>query len=146
MTRTFKFLEDVALADCAFEATGDSLSELFEAAAWAVVEAMVDPTTVQPRWQKSIDRQSTSLPDLLFEWVSDLVYLKDLEGVVFHGVTATVDRLESQEVWALHGTLTGEPVDMARHDLRGDVKAVTKHLYELRQEGTRWRARIVLDM
>ena len=146
MTRAFRFLEDVALADCAFEATGDSLSELFEAAAWAVVETMVDPATVQPRWQKTIHRRSTNLEDLLFEWVSDFVYLKDLEGVVFHGVTAAVDQVESQGAWTLHGTLTGEPVDMQRHELRADVKAVTKHLYELRQEGTRWIARIVLDV
>ena len=146
MTRAFRFLEDVALADCAFEATGDSLSELFEAAAWAVVETMVDPATVQPRWQKTIYRRSTTLEDLLFEWVSEFGYLKDLEGVVFHGVTATVDQVESQGAWTLHGTLTGEPVDMQRHELRADVKAVTKHLYELRQEGTRWIARIVLDV
>jgi len=39
----YRFLPDVALADIAFAARGDSLSALFEAAARALTEVMVDP-------------------------------------------------------------------------------------------------------
>ena len=38
MTQRFTFLEDVALADAAFEASGDSPSELILAATQAVIE------------------------------------------------------------------------------------------------------------
>ena len=48
--------------------------------------------------------------------------------------------------WRLRGTLTGEPIDPSRHELRADVKAVTKHLYQVRQENGRWVARVVLDI
>ena len=39
MTKGFRFLEDIALADLAFEAWGESPSELFASAAEALMEA-----------------------------------------------------------------------------------------------------------
>jgi SHS2 domain-containing protein len=146
MASEFRFLEDVAVADAAFEATGDTPAELFTAATQAVIEAMVDPGTVSTQWQRTVERREPELSDLLFDWLSELVYLKDAEGVIFHGASVTVAEEPTRASWRLQGTLSGEPIDPARHDLRADVKAVTKHLYEVRQEGTRWKARVVLDI
>ena len=75
-----------------------------------------------------------------------MVYLKDAEGVVFSKVTASVIYDSSRVSWRLHGELTGEAIDPARHELRADVKAVTKHLYEVRLNGGQWKARVVLDI
>lgn len=150
MTREFRFLEDVALADSAFEASGDSPSELFVAAAQAVIETMVDPATVSTSWRREIVRQAPELASLLFDWLSDIVYLKDAEGVVFRQATAVVTEHRPHGGWKLRGVLTGEPIGPGRHELRSDVKAVTKHLYEVRREGDhegeRWTARVVLDI
>ncbi|MEW6543595.1 MAG: archease [Nitrospirota bacterium] len=145
MTSRFRFLDDVALADSAFEASGDSPSELFQAAARAVIETMVNPLTVTPAWRRAIERQAPDPASLLFDWLSDLVYLKDAEGIAFHDVDVAVVQGPGGD-WRLRGTVTGEPIDQGRHELRADVKAVTKHLYEVRQEGTRWTARVVLDI
>lgn len=146
MASEFHYLEHVALADAAFEAHGDSPSELFVAAAQAVIEVMVDPQAVEPRKEQVIDRQNPVLADLLFDWLSDIVYWKDVEGLVFRAATATVSQDRSGE-WRLHGKLIGEPIDQARHQLRSDVKAVTKHLYEVKQDDRgRWHARVVLDI
>ncbi|MBI4400140.1 MAG: archease [Nitrospirae bacterium] len=150
MSGEFRFLEDVALADAAFEASGDSPSELFKAAAQAVIETMVNPHTVSPTWQRVIEHQAPEIATLLFDWLSDIVYLKDAHGVVFREATAVVSEDRPHGGWKLRGTLTGEPIDPARHELRADVKAVTKHLYDVRhdegREGGRWTARVVLDV
>ncbi|MGH7236501.1 MAG: archease [Nitrospiraceae bacterium] len=150
MTREFRFLEEVALADSAFEASGDSPSELFVAAAQAVIETMVNPGTVSASWRREITRQAPEIASLLFDWLSDIVYLKDAEGVVFREATAVVTEDRPHGGWRLRGVLTGEPIDPGRHELRSDVKAVTKHLYEVRRdddrEGERWTARVVLDI
>lgn len=147
---SFKFLEDVALADTAFEATGDSPSELFQAAAQAVIETMANPATLTPTCRKAIERQAPDLPTLLFDWLSDIVYLKDAEGLLFQDARAAVSHDPSDGSWVLQATLAGEPIDPTRHELRADVKAVTKHLYEVRQDGPpgkeRWTARVVLDI
>ncbi len=146
MTADFSFLEDIALADSAFDASGDSPSELFQAAAQAVIETMVNPATVSASKTHTIARKDSDLASLLFDWLSDIVYLKDAQALVFREASAAVRHDPAQDSWQLQGTLTGEPIDQTRHELRADVKAVTKHLYEVRQDGGRWTARVVLDI
>lgn len=146
MTATFRFLEDIALADSAFEARGGTPSELFRAAAQAVIETMVAPKTVAPKLAKPISRHDRNLDDLLFDWLADIVYLKDAEGLVFRDVTCTVEKDRATGDWQLNGTLTGELIDPARHELRADVKAITKHRYAVRQEPEAWIATVVMDI
>ena len=43
MAYSFRFLDDIALADLAFEAEGDSVEELFRAATCALLETLADP-------------------------------------------------------------------------------------------------------
>ena len=84
MSSSFRFLEDVALADIAFEAEGDSLEELFRAATRALLETMADPESVGASWQRRIVKTDPALDDLLVEWLSEIVYWKDAAGIVFH--------------------------------------------------------------
>jgi SHS2 domain-containing protein len=130
MPPLFRILEDIAMADVAFEAIGDTPSELFVAAAQAVIEMLANPMTVSKTWYRTIDLEDEQFTDLLFDWLSEMVYLKDAEGVVFCQATAAV----------LH------VIDSTRHELRSDVKAVTKHLYEVSEHGGQWKARVVLDI
>ena len=107
---------------------------------------MVDPSTVSPVSSHPIHRDQETLEDLLFDWLEEIVYLKDAKGLVFLVPTVNVSREPSTGRWRLDGTLEGEPIDPTRHHLRSDVKAVTKHMYEIRQDGGRWLARVVLDI
>lgn len=145
MTLSFRFLEDVALADTAFEAGGTTPSELCQAAAQAVIESMVDPGTVVPTWTRTIELRASDFPTLLFDWLSELVYLKDAEAISFRE-TSPIVREHPETGWSLKAGVTGAPINAEQQDLRADVKAVTKHLYEVRQEPGRWTARVVLDV
>ena len=144
MPASFHFLDDVALADLAFDAEGDSIEELFDAATNAVMEAMADPKTVGATWERRIEHVDGDLAGLLFDWLSDLVYWKDAAGVVFSRAVIALTQEESQ--WKLVATLIGEPVNRATQELRNDVRGVTKYLYRLHQEQGRWNVRVVLDV
>jgi SHS2 domain-containing protein len=144
MPASFQFLDDVALADLAFDADGDSVQEVFEAASQAVMEAMADPKTVGATWERRVEHAGADLAELLFDWLSDFVYWKDAAGVVFSRAVIAVTRVGVE--WTLAATLIGEPVNQATQMLRNDVKGVTKHLYRLRQDNGRWRVRVVLDV
>ena len=146
MASQFTFLDDVALADAAFDAGGDSPDELFVAAAMAVIETLADPATVAAVWHREIRLQAPDLASLLFDWLSEIVYLKDAEAGVFRNATAVVSEDRPHGGWQVRGTLSGEAIDPSRHALRADVKAVTKHLYQVRQDDGRWTARVVLDI
>ncbi|BFU93556.1 MAG: conserved protein of unknown function [Nitrospira sp.] len=144
MTFSFRFLDDVALADLAFEAEGDSVQAIFAGATQALLTTLADPATVGSSWERRIERQDADLPQLLFDWLSDIVYWKDAAGVVFHDAPLAVVR--EGEQWMLTARLIGAPVDQQTQELRNDVKGVTKHLYTLRQVNGRWTARVVLDV
>ena len=146
MTKAVRFLEDTVLADVAFEATGDSLDEVFEAATQATIELMADPGTVFSDWHQDVDLSEEDVAALLFEWLSHLVFVKDAKGVVFHKAPLTVGFDKRRNRWFLHGTLIGECINQATQTLRADVKAVTKHQYFLKEENGKWVARIVLDL
>ena len=146
MPGTFRFLDDIALADMAFEAEGTSLSASSTAATEALLETLADPTSVGQTWRQAIDLEEPDIPTLLFEWLGRLVYLKDAHGVVFHRFALSVKQQFEPSSWLLHAEVVGAPVDLATEVLRSDVKGVTKHLYEVTQDGTIWNARVVLDV
>ena len=144
MSSSFRFLEDIALADIAFEAEGDSIEELFHGCTQALLEIMADPRTVAASWNRRIVKTDTALDDLLVEWLSEIVYWKDAAGVVFR--EAPLSLTWEDDGWKLEATLIGAAVDPAVQTLRNDVKGITRHLYALGQEGSRWKARVVVDV
>ncbi|MCW5799383.1 MAG: Archease [Nitrospira sp.] len=146
MPGTFRFLDEIAVADMAFEAEGDSLPALFDAATQALIQSLADPATVTQTWRQTIDMEESDIDTLLFEWLNRLVYLKDAQAVVFHHATLAVRAMPDHSAWHLQAELVGAPVDQTTQDLRSDVKGVTKHLYAVTQTGTGWKARVVLDV
>jgi SHS2 domain-containing protein len=144
MASTFRFLEDIAMADTAFEAKGESVEEVFRGATQALLESMANPATVSRGWERAIERRDADSSALLFDWLSEVVYWKDAAGVVFREAPLTLT-LEG-DVWLLRARLIGAPVDQQTQELHADVKGVTKHLYELKQTGGCWQVNVVLDV
>jgi SHS2 domain-containing protein len=144
MAWTFRFLEEIALADIAFEVEGESVEEVFRGATQALLESMANPTTVSREWERAIERTDVDPSALLFDWLSEVVYWKDAAGVVFREAPLTLMR--EGDVWLLRARLIGAPVDLQTQELHADVKGVTKHLYELKQTGGCWKVNVVLDV
>jgi SHS2 domain-containing protein len=144
MAWTFRFLEEIALADIAFEAEGESVEEVCRGATQALLESMANPATVSGGWERVIERSDADPSVLLFDWLSEVVYWKDAAGVVFREAPLTLTR--EGDVWLLRAHLIGAPVDQQAQELHADVKGVTKHLYELKQTGSCWKVRVVLDV
>ena len=146
MGPAYRFLEEIALADVGFLATGDSASELFAAAASAVIESMANPISVETNWTREVRLSREPVDELLFDWLQTIVFLKDAEAVVFRDAHTLVSYDSGAGLWRLSATLIGDHVDANRQELRTDVKAVTKHLYEVKETEGTWSARVVIDV
>lgn len=139
----YRFLEEIAIADVAFEADGRTLPEVFEASAFALTEVMVDLAGLSPALQHQISLTAEDLETLLFRWLAELIYLKDTHGLLFRRFQITIREGEES---ALQATLWGDQIDYEKMSLKLDVKAVTYHLFTLEQIPEGWRAQVVLDI
>lgn len=136
-----RFLENITHADIAFEATGKTLSALFKSAAKAVIETMANPKTVKPVRKFEFIKKEDNVERLLFEFLEEIVYLKDKEAAVFHEITVTVN----EKTLELKAKLTGDTVNPEKQELHQDVKAVTMHNYKVEKKNG-WKTTIVLDI
>lgn len=102
---------------------------------------MVNTENISPRLTREIHLESPQLDQLLFAWLSELIYLKDAEILLFREFYPTIEK-----GWRLSARVIGEEINGKRHDLRTDVKAVTYHLFQLTETKEGWTARFVLDI
>jgi SHS2 domain-containing protein len=139
----WQVLESIALADCALELDGATLDDLFQTAALALADTMVDPATIDPVVKRRITLVAPSLDLLLYDWLSELIYVKDCEQIVFTDARVTV---REEAPYQLDAHAVGGFIDPGRTALRSDPKAVTFHLFALERVATGWRARVVIDI
>ncbi len=138
----YKFLPDVALADVAFEAKAGTVGGLFEACATAMSDTMVDLSTVEKRTTKRISLASPDLDRLLYDFLTELIIVKDVDSLLFCEFEVEV----SPGGTSLEASVRGEAIDREKHVLRNDVKAVTMHMFGVKRDGPDWVATVVLDI
>ena len=139
----YHFVEGIALADCAMDVEGADLADLFETAALAIANVMVDPATVPTTTQRTIALEATELDLLLYDWLSELIFRKDRDGEVY---TRAKVAIEGSGPFRLAAEVEGGAIDPAHVELRSDPKAVTFHQFALERAEGGWRARIVIDI
>src|SRR3989344_407084 len=149
----FRFIPEIAVADSAFEAFGKELNELFENCALATFTEMVDLKTVSPKEKKVIQLSSEKLESLLYDFLSEILFIKDHESIVFSKVKCEINEAgvclptgECKEKFVLEAEILGEKIDQKKHKLGNDVKAITMHMFQVAKDKKGWKARVVLDI
>ena len=128
-------------ADMAWRIRGESLPELFENAAGALVATMTDRRYLRRREKREIEVEAPDREALLVNWLNRLLYLFEVEG--FWGREFQVSSLTDQH---LRATAWGERFDPERHPGKTAVKAATYHYLEIVPQGEGWQATVILDL
>ena len=137
------FLDDIATADVAIESRGDTLEELFTASAMATIEVMSDTSSIQPKIKKTLHLEHSEIDGLLFDWLAEIIYLKDSEFMLFEKYDLKITKDTNYQ---LDAEILGEEINQSKHDLRCDVKAITFHLFEVYEKDGKWISRFILDI
>lgn len=141
----YQYLDDIATADAAFEAWGETLEELFTAAAEATMNVMVaDLATIAPQERRHFSLQADAVDMLLFELLQEIIFYKDAEQLLLR--VAEVQISGGDDLWSLSATAVGEPLSMEKHELVVDVKAVTLHRFEVKRTKRGWEALVIVDI
>ncbi len=141
----YTYRDDIALADVAFDAWGQTLEETIIASADALMNVMVENLdAIHKSVRRNLMVESDTTEMLLFRLLEELVYLKDADGVFLRISEVTLKKVNDR--FLLEASAYGEEIDPQRHDLNVDVKAVTYHRFTVEQTPQGWKATVVLDV
>ena len=105
-------------------------------------------TAIGSQVRRTVERiivlEAPQLDLLLYDWLSELIFLKDRDGHVFTQTQATV---RGDGPCRLSARVAGGVIDPDATELGADPKAVTFHQFVLERvpDGS-WRARVVIDI
>ncbi len=141
----YRYLDNIAIADVAFEARGETLEEVFIAAAEATLNVMVrDLNSVESRERRTVRVQADALDLLLFDFLQELIFYKDSGCLLLRVEQIAIAR--AGQPFSLKAEVFGERINPQKHELLADVKAVTLHRFQLEETEKGWKANVILDI
>jgi SHS2 domain-containing protein len=138
MTRSVEVIEHTA--DVGIIARGDTVEDVFVAAAEGMLSFVIRPEEVRAVETRRRTVDADDRAGLLAAWLNDLILLLNADGFIAGGA-AIVECSETRLV----ADVRGEPVDPARHRFRLDVKAATYHQLAVGKTNG-WEARVIFDV
>ena len=139
MPDPFEILDHTA--DIGIRAFGPNLPGLFENAARGTLHLIADPESVRPASEEILEVRGSDAVDLLVAWLHEIIFRCDAHHRLFADV-----RVDHFSRWCLRATLRGEPLDLARHRVRAEIKGVTYHAARVQETAHGWVAEILFDV
>lgn len=128
-------------ADVGIGARAGSPEELFAELGKGLTDLVTDLSTVGARRTRRIEVRADSVEGLVVAYLTELIGLFDEEG--FLTARPRVE-LRGDPPSSLLAELEGEELDVERHPIRVQVKAITLHRLEI--DLGRGRARVIVDI
>ena len=145
----YKFVQIDHLSDIGIKAFGNNLKELFESAAAGMFSIMCNPDKVSQLIKKNVLVNlvdNADLGDLLILWLEKLIYVFEVEKMLFSRfeITKILNQANEKKIEA---EIYGENIDFKRHEITVAIKAPTYHMLkvERNKEGD-WIAEIIFDV
>src|SRR4030042_1962710 len=135
--KRFELLEHTA--DIGLIVYGENLKALFENAGEAFFYLITDLKKVRQRVERRIEIKGEGLERLIVDWLSELLYLHDVENLLFNWF-----KVDSVGAEGLRARVKGEPFQEGVHVIKTGIKAVTYHQIKVKEEGGTWKAQIIL--
>jgi SHS2 domain-containing protein len=120
-------------------AYGKSLAEAFANAAYGLFSLIVEPNKVKEKESRKVTVQAQDTESLLFNWINELIYIFEVERLLFKSFDITEFTGRS-----LEATCWGEKYDPSRHQLKTGVKSATYHM--LKVDGEKNRVQVIFDV
>jgi SHS2 domain-containing protein len=129
-------------ADLGLRVRAATLEELFADSARGLMSMLVaNLDAVRPVEEVRIELAGEAIDLLLFDWLTELLYRFETEHLLLNTFDVIV-----AENGNLSATCRGEPIDVARHQMDHEVKAITYHQLVVEQRGDEWFAEVIVDI
>jgi SHS2 domain-containing protein len=141
-SKAYEYLEHTA--DLFFRSCGKTPGECYANAARAMFSAMVDANSIDPTVKKTLVLEANDLPALMHDYLSEILFLFETEGLVFRDFDVSVEK--KGPVYKLSAVLTGEKFNKKKHIILTDIKAVTYHDLKVEERDGQWVAEVLCDI
>ncbi len=128
-------------ADLGLRVRAAGLDELFAEAARGLFSVMLaNPDAVRTSEEVSFSLGGENVEELLHDWLAELLYTFHAQRLALAEFHANV------EASTLTATARGEPIDLERHEIDVEVKAITWHELKVEQCDGGWMAEVIVDI
>lgn len=128
-------------ADIGLRAYGKDIKELFTNAAIGCFAILADLKNVRANERLAIKLEAPNLEELFLSWLSELLYQHNAKKIIFKEFA--IDTLTENLLTAV---VRGERLDLKRHQLKTEIKAVTYHQLKVQKVKEHWQAEVIFDV
>jgi SHS2 domain-containing protein len=138
MEKEFEILNHTA--DVGIIAYGSNTQEAFANAAKGMFSLITELEDIEETEYRDIKLTSSDQESLLVEWLNELIYLFDVENIIFKRFD--IKQLSNTNLTA---RIYGEKVDKSRHELKVGIKAATYHMLRI-DKSNGCRVQVLFDI
>jgi SHS2 domain-containing protein len=102
-----------------------------------------DLKSVKRKVTKNIQVKSDTIEMLLFNFLQELIFHKDANLLLFSKFEI---KIKKNDAYTLKTKAHGEKINMKKHELLVDVKAVSMHSFKVLKTKSGWKANVILDV
>jgi len=135
--KRFQLIEHTA--DTGLVAHGSSLAEAFANAAYGLFSIIAELNKVRGGESRPVAVSAEDVEGLLFNWLNHLVYIFDVEYLLFKRFDITEFTEHN-----LKATCWGETYNPSRHQLKLGVKSATYHMLKVDRDKN--RVQVIFDV
>lgn len=130
--------------DAIVEVDAGGADEAFADAGRAVRDITLDAGSVAPSSRRAVSAAGHDWRHLLFDWLEAVTFVLITDGFAVSSVEARV--VSPPPHGRVEGTVAGEPLDVARHGFKVEIKAPTFHDMAVDVAPGRVKMRFLLDL
>jgi len=140
------FIYEDHTADVQARCWGRSLEEAFNQTAYSLMATITpDLKRISSNIEKKIKIEAEDKEALLFDFLSELLYIFDVDELVFNTIKVQIIK-ESEDLFVLNALLRGEKFDVTKHEIGIEVKAITYSFMEIAESKNKVEISIVFDI
>ena len=131
----FRYLDH--MTDALIEAYGSTLDEAFENSAYGLVNTMFDLSNVSADLEVKIEANGYDLHSLFYDWLEKVMLIVLTDNVVlsyFKVKISPTNNMDCTDTCFLYSKVKGERLDLKKHGFKVEVKAVTYHEMQIKQD------------
>ena len=127
--------------DVGIRVWAEDVKGIFQEAARALFAIITDLDKIKVQLKRKVMVEAATVDELLVAWLSELLYLYEVEGLLFCDFAPT--EIDGKSI---KGVAMGEGFQEDRHDIKTSIKAVTYHQVEITEKDGGWQAQVIFDI